>query len=111
MSQQTKQCVYNIPCDCGGCYIGETSRPLQVCIKDHKYNLTQSLIEKSKLVQLASEKGNKLCWKEANVLQMETNNTYRKYKEPVQMSLVDNPISQESLDISPIWTPIIAAEL
>jgi hypothetical protein len=27
------------------------------------------------------------------------------------MSLMDNPISQSSLDISPIWTPVIAAEV
>jgi hypothetical protein len=27
------------------------------------------------------------------------------------MSLVDHPISQPSLDISPIWTPTIAAEV
>jgi hypothetical protein len=38
--QQTKQCVYSIPYDCGRCYIGETSRPLGVCIKEHKYNLS-----------------------------------------------------------------------
>jgi hypothetical protein len=45
-AQQTKQCLYNIPYDCGRCYIGETSRPLDVHIKDHKYNLTQVLFEK-----------------------------------------------------------------
>jgi hypothetical protein len=38
-AQQLKQCVCNIPCDCGRCYIGETSKPLEVCIKEHKYNL------------------------------------------------------------------------
>jgi hypothetical protein len=27
------------------------------------------------------------------------------------MSLVDHPISEPSLDISPIWTPIIEAEI
>jgi hypothetical protein len=27
------------------------------------------------------------------------------------MSLVEHPISHPSLDISPIWTPIIAAEV
>jgi hypothetical protein len=32
-------------------------------------------------------------------------------KKSVHMSLVDHPISQPSLDISPIWTPIIAAEV
>jgi hypothetical protein len=45
-AQQMKQCVYNIACDCGRCYIGETSRPSEVCIKENKYNLTLSLLEK-----------------------------------------------------------------
>jgi hypothetical protein len=35
-AQQMKHCMYNIPCDCGRCYIGETSRPLEVHIKEHK---------------------------------------------------------------------------
>jgi hypothetical protein len=35
-AQQMKQCVYNIPCDCGRCYIGETHRPSEVCIKEYK---------------------------------------------------------------------------
>jgi hypothetical protein len=38
-AQQTKQCVYSIPCDCGRC--------LEVRIKVHKYNRTQ----KSKLAE------------------------------------------------------------
>jgi uncharacterized protein (UPF0335 family) len=37
--EQTRQCVCSIPCECGRCYIGETSRPLQVRIKEHKHNL------------------------------------------------------------------------
>jgi hypothetical protein len=103
-AQQTKQCAYSIPCDCGRCYIGETSRPSQVHIKEQKYNLTQGLIEKTKLAQHAYEGGHKICWKEAKVLQIEWNITYTKQKEPAHMSLLDHPISQPSLDISPIWT-------
>jgi hypothetical protein len=48
-AQQMKQCVYNIPYDCGRCYIGETSRILEVLFKEHKYILTQGLLEKSEL--------------------------------------------------------------
>jgi hypothetical protein len=44
--QQTKQCVYSIPCDNGRCYNGETSRTLEVRIKEHKYNLTRGLFQK-----------------------------------------------------------------
>jgi hypothetical protein len=108
-AQQSKQFVYNIPCNCGRYYIGDRSRPLEVCIKEHKYNLTQGLFEKSKLAQHAYEEGHRTRWIEAKVLQIEPIITYRKYKESAHMSLVDHPISQPSLDISPIWTPIIAA--
>jgi hypothetical protein len=57
------------------------------------------------------EEGHKTCWKEAEVLQIEPNTTHRKYKESAHMSLVDHPISQPSLDISPIWTPLMVAEI
>jgi hypothetical protein len=110
-AQETMQCVYSIPFDCGRCYIGEISRPLEVRIKEHIYNLTQRLLEKSKLAQHAYEEGHKICWNEAKVLQIEPNIIYRKYKESAHMSLIDHPISQPSLDISPIWTPVIIAEV
>jgi hypothetical protein len=97
--------VYSNPCDCSRCYIGETSRPLEVSIKEHKYNLTQIFLEKSKLAQHAYEEGHRICWKGAKVLQIESNTTYRKYKEAAHMSLLDHPISQPNLDISPIWIP------
>jgi hypothetical protein len=109
--QQTKQCVYSILFDCGRCYIGETGRPLEVRIKEHKYNLTQCLLEKSKLSQHAYEEGHKICWSEPKVLQIEPNTTHKKYKESTHMSLLDHQISQPSLDISPIWTPVISAEV
>jgi hypothetical protein len=110
-AQQTKQCAYNISCDCGRCYIGETTRPLEVCIKKHKYDLTQGLLEKSKSAHHAYEDGHKLCCKEEKVLQIEPNTTYRKYKESVNMSMVDHPNSKHSLHISPIWTLTVAAEV
>jgi hypothetical protein len=87
----------------------QTNGPLEICIKEHKYDLTQGLPKKSKLAQYTYEERHKICWKEAKVLQVEQNTTYRKYKESTHMCLVDHLISQPSLDISLIWTPIIAA--
>jgi hypothetical protein len=74
-AQQTKQCVYSIPCDCGRCYIGETNRPLEARIKEHKYNLRQGLLEKSKLPQYACEEGRRICCTESKVMQIEPNTT------------------------------------
>jgi hypothetical protein len=109
--QQKNQCVYNIPCGCGRCYIGKTSKPSEVNTKKQKCNLTQSLLEKSKLVQCAYEDSYKLCWKAAKVLQIERNITYKKHKESTNIFLTDHPVSQPSLEISPIWTPVITAEV
>jgi hypothetical protein len=47
--------IYNILCECGRCCIGETSRPLEVHMKEHKYNWTQDFLLKSKLAQHAFE--------------------------------------------------------
>jgi predicted GIY-YIG superfamily endonuclease len=94
---------HSIPCDCGKYYVGETSRSLEVRLKEHRYNLTHGLFEKSKLVQHVYEEGHRICWNEAKVLQIEPNTTYKEYKESACMSLVDHPISQPSLDTSRIW--------
>jgi hypothetical protein len=84
---------------------------LEVRIKEPKYNLTQGLLEKSKLAQPGYEEGHKICWNEAEILQIEPDTTYRKYMESRFMSLIDQPITQPSVDISPIWTPVITAEV
>jgi hypothetical protein len=47
----------------------------------------------------------------ASILQIEPNTTYRKHKESAHMSLIVHLISQPSLDISPIWIPVITAEV
>jgi predicted GIY-YIG superfamily endonuclease len=84
-AQQRNHCVYSIPCDFDRCYIGETSRPLEVRIKEHKYNVTQGLLEKSKLAQHVCEERYKICWNEEKVLQIEPNTTYGKYKGSAHM--------------------------
>jgi hypothetical protein len=53
----------------------------------------------------ACEEDLKICWKEAKVLQIEPNITYKKCKEAAHMVLADRPTSQPNLVISPIWTP------
>jgi hypothetical protein len=37
-----------------------------------------------------------------------SNSRYRKYKELAHMACLTNQISQPSLDISPIWIPLIS---
>jgi hypothetical protein len=53
--------------------LAKKSRPSEVHIKEHKYNLTHGLLEKSKLAQYSYKKGHKICWKEVKALQIEPN--------------------------------------
>ncbi|PNF24633.1 hypothetical protein B7P43_G00740 [Cryptotermes secundus] len=86
------------------------SRPLAVRIREHRHNLKQGLLEKSRLAQHAYE-GHRVSWDEARILEVESNSRYRKYKESAHMTCSSNPISQPSLDISPIWIPLMNEEV
>jgi hypothetical protein len=108
---QIAQCIYSIPCECGRNYIGETGRPLAVRLCEHRHNLQQGLLEKSKLAQHAYEVGHRVRWDDARILEIESNSRYRTYKESAHMACTTNPISQPSLDISPIWIPLINNEV
>jgi hypothetical protein len=72
----------------------------QLCARSVKKKKTQHTYE-----------GHKMCWKEARVQQSEPNIIYRKYKISAHMSLLVNPISQPSVDISPIWILVISEEV
>jgi hypothetical protein len=100
--QQTAQCINNIPCECGRSYIGETGRPLALRLREHRHNLKEGLLEKSKLAQHAYEEGDRVFWEEARILESESNSRYRKYKESANVACLTNPISQPSVDVSPI---------
>jgi hypothetical protein len=84
--QQTARCVYSIPCECVRSYIGETGRPLAVRLREHKHNIKEGLLEKSKLAQHAYEEGHRVGWDEASSLEIESNSRYRKYEESAQMA-------------------------
>jgi hypothetical protein len=70
--------------------------------------LSKIYLKNQNLPNMQMKKATKICWQEAKVLQVYVTTTYRKYKESTYMSLVAHLISQPSLDISPIWTVIIA---
>jgi hypothetical protein len=52
-----------------------------VWLREHRHNLQQGLLKKSKLAQHACEEGHRVGWDDARVLETESNSRYRKYKE------------------------------
>jgi hypothetical protein len=82
---------------------------MQLC--EHRHNLKEGLLEKSKLTQHAYEEGHRVAWDDARILETESNSRYRKYTESAHMACLTEPISQHRLDISPIWIPLISYEV
>jgi hypothetical protein len=74
-------------------YIGEIGRPLAVRLEDHKYNLKEGLCDKSKLAAHAFEEGHRIARDRTEILQIECNPVFRKYKETAHMICSSNPIS------------------
>jgi hypothetical protein len=105
-----QHCIIKFPCDCGRCHISKTIRPLKVCIKEHKYNLTQILLEKSKLAQHGYEAGHKICWNEAKVFHIEPNTTQEIHG--IHPHVSDRPSDQSTkLGYLSHLTPVITAEV
>lgn len=105
--QASKNVVYSIPCECDRDYIGETKRPLEVRIKEHKNNTQKGETAKSKLAKHAWENEHRFKWKEAKILHTESHYYKRKFIEAALIKLNKEPISQSSIEIRPLWLPFI----
>ena len=106
--EHTKNCIYDIPCSCGRSYKGETSRPLSVRLEEHRKATIRGETLRSGVAEHAwSEGDHRPAWHEATIIDREPHWKVRKIKEAAHMALANNPISKPSIDISPIWLPIL----
>ena len=110
-TQVSKNCVYSVKCSCDREYIGETKRPLNVRIKEHRDNTRKGLTEKSKIAQHCWSESHKMCWDEARIIHREPHFYKRKVIEASYIKLADQPISQSSVEIRPLWLPLLRKEL
>jgi hypothetical protein len=74
-------------------------------LHEHRHNLEDGLLERSKLAQCAYEEGHRVAWNNPKILEIESNSRCRKYKESTHMACLTNLIRQPTLHISPIWIP------
>ena len=110
-TQESKNCIYNIPCECGKRYIAETGRPLQTRENEYKRNTTNGEIDKSKIAERSWEQKHRFHSDKASIISKEENSRIRKLKESAFIHYTDHAISQPSIDINTIWLPIIRPEI
>jgi hypothetical protein len=103
--QQTAQCIYSIPSECG------RSRNRQTSSRAAPWTQAQSPAGSSRKIKISPTCLWRVGWDDARILEIESNSRYRRYKESAHIACLTNPISQSSLDISPIWIPLTSNEV
>ncbi|KAJ8912526.1 hypothetical protein NQ315_014470 [Exocentrus adspersus] len=110
--QNEKNCIYKIPCQCGKHYIGETSRPLDVRVKEHKNYVRDYQVDRSHLAKHVWDNGHQINWKQASIIQKEPNFGKRKLKESACIKLnVNNCFSAETASLNATWLPLLQKDV
>jgi hypothetical protein len=103
-----KNVVYSIPCMCEKEYIGETSRPLEVRVNEHRQKIEKKDEGYSRLVDHALNSKHQIRWDEARVLGRESHYKKRRILEAIEMARRNyDTISRPNFDLPPIWTQLL----
>ena len=103
-----KNCIYEIPCECGKSYIGETMRPLEVRVKEHQKHTLRGETDRSGAADHAWKQGHHMKWSEARIVHREHHWRKRKFKEAAIINQNEDCISKPSLDIRNVWKPMLS---
>ena len=67
--KQQANVVYEVPCTCGKVYIGETTRRLGTCLKEHKDTCIKGFTDKSAIAKHAWMEDHPIGWDDTRILQ------------------------------------------
>lgn len=104
----TKECVYRVPCECGEAYIGETKRPLEVRIKEHRKHTQLGETSKSGIAEHAWNADHRINWNDAKVIHRETHWKKRKFKEAAFIFQNPGTFSHPSIELRNVWKPLLS---
>ena len=79
-------CIYQIPCNCGQQYIGETLRPINTRVKEHQTSVTK-LDQKSAISEhIINHQAQTIQWEAIKILSTNNNNwRQRKLQEAIDI--------------------------
>ncbi|KAI5692681.1 hypothetical protein M8J77_022402 [Diaphorina citri] len=101
-----KGSIYCIPLSCGKRYVGESGRPLNVRLKEHKDKIRKGGTTGSYLVQHLDGCSNcQVDWTNVTTLTREQHTKKRKIIETGIINSSENAISSASVDVHDMWLP------
>ena len=101
--------IYEIPCECGKVYIGQTGRTVSERISEHERDLRMQYFDKSAVAQHALENNHHIVFDEARLIDRATNYWDRIRREAIEIKLQPSNFNRDSgLHISKSWDPAIS---
>ena len=101
--------VYEIPCECGKVYIGQTGRTVRERISEHERGLRMQYFDKSAVAQHSLENIHHIVSGEVRLIDRETNYWDRLRREAIEIKLHPSNFNRDSgLHISKSWDPAIS---
>ncbi|KAJ4446315.1 hypothetical protein ANN_13010 [Periplaneta americana] len=98
--------VYEIPCECGKCYIGQTGRTIMERCKEHQHSIRLYYSDKSAVAQHSLESGHKIDF--GTFLNKTSGYWDFVIKEAIEIQLDGNNFNRDGdLQLSTAWKPAI----
>ena len=95
--------VYQIPCECGKVYIGETGRSFAARLKEHQAHGRRDEREKSAIIHHAHTNGHRVLWDDSKLLTSVKHWHTRRVREAMEIHLHDTVPQDIGLQLSNIW--------
>jgi hypothetical protein len=102
--------IYKIKCEhpCKSSYIGETYRPMEFRMKEHKNDIEHKKESSALACHIIENPTHKIEIESATLIVSEPRYFHRKFKESIHIRKTTNRMNRDlGMDINPIWTSLL----